>query len=214
MAEIRILEVLTPAPDQNLVSLEEARRYLGTDPKDDARLKDLIADGSAAVASYTRRVWRQETVKETWYRAWFDLYYSPYNFAPKPLVLARYPVSEVSLVTEGDSDLTDTGWLVQGEAGCLYRQSSEGRLESIGWCGDTVAVTYTAGYTLEKVPDDVQRATLTMCRTLSSMRDPALRSIDIPGVQAETYWVGQVGENGALPPEVTGLLSPHIDMRS
>jgi hypothetical protein len=214
MAEIRTLKVLTPAPDQTLVSLEEARRYLGTDPKDDARLRDLIADGSAAIAAYTRRVWRQETVQETWYRAWFDLYYARLGYAPKPLVLARYPVSVMSLVTEGDTDLTDADWLLEDGSGVLYRQSDNGMVSSVGWCGDTISVTYTAGYTLDKVPDDVQRATLTMCRTLSSMRDPALRSIDIPGVQAETYWVGQVGENGALPPEVTGLLSPHIDMRS
>jgi hypothetical protein len=230
MTEVRTLVVTQKAPDQDLVSLEDARIELGFPCTDDAKMKRWITQASAAIASYTKRVWRQETVTETWHSIWFGLYYGDWN-TPRPLVLSRYPVSNVAAVSEGDTDLTDAQWLLNGDNGLLYRlngdcsdqpvvnpltSSNPDALLMSWWAGNTTSVSYTAGYaTTDDVPADVQQACITLLRhrSTSARRDPALRSIDIPGVQAETYWIGAVGDNGALPPEVTGLLIGHIDMR-
>jgi hypothetical protein len=236
MAVLHTLVVVQKAPNQDLVTLEDMRIEFGFPSSQDAKMARWITQASAAVAAYTRRVWRQETVTETWHNNWFDLYYSSsFTGDPKPLVLTRYPVSSVAMVAEGDTDLTDTQWILENQGGLLYRTNDwapdpipsnpifPGVEPPIpdpvmtAWCGNTVTVTYTAGYlSTNDIPADVQQACTTLLahRSSSSRRDPALRSIDIPGVQAETYWVGQIGENGALPPEVVGLLTPHIDMRS
>jgi hypothetical protein len=64
---------------------------------------------------------------------------------PIPLVLKRYPVVSVDqvVITDGSESLTSSDWVIDGEAGLLYRQSDSGQV--IAWYG-TVAVTYAAGY--------------------------------------------------------------------
>ena len=104
---------------------------------------------------------------------------------------------------------------MDGTQGMLYRLSAGGT--PLSWYGSETIVTYTAGYDLlDDLPPEVEQACLIMMkhRWSSRSRDPLLRQISVPGVQEETYWVGGIGENAAVPPEAAGLLAQHIDMRS
>jgi len=219
MDEVRILEVVTPAPNHDLVSLSDVREELEAPRSQDARLRRYITAASAVVATFTRRVWREETVTETFYPSYFSgrSWYWPAGNGgkPAPIVLSRYPVSSIGSANIGEEPPLDpTSYLLDEAKGLLYyRPDGEGYV--YGGCGvNTVAITYTAGYALADVPPDVQQATMTMIRQryFSHGRDPYLRSIEVPGVQSESYWAGP--DQSALPPESVGLLSKHIDMRS
>jgi hypothetical protein len=221
----RITAVVTPAPNQDLISLQDARDELGTKRADDARLRRYIAESSAAIATYTRRVWRQETVTETFYFGgynwgggyngwdWGNRYHA--HGGPIALVLSRFPVASIDGVTIPDgTPLDPTGYVLDAAKGLLYRADDCSVYDA--W-GGNLSVTYTGGYKdVDDVPADVRQGCMTLVRhrAASFSRDPYLRSINVPGVQEETYWVGQIGESGSMPPETAGLLSGHIDMRS
>lgn len=223
MDEVRLLEVVAPAPNQDLVALADVRDELGAPRGQDARLRRYITAASSVIATHTRRVWRQETVTETFYRNYFSStggwswhYHSLHHRAsgkPIPLVLARYPVASVGAVVVVGADPNDPGaYQLDEPKGLLYNWDGENGVP-MPWSVDTVAVTYTCGYALADVPPDVQQACMTMIRQrfFSSGRDPYLRSINVPGVQEESYWAGP--DQSALPPESCGLLEKHIDMR-
>jgi hypothetical protein len=224
----RILDVVTPAPSQDLVSLTDTRDEFDAPRTADARLKRYITEASAAVATYTRRVWRQETVTETFYSAFFmggwgawgwgwGWRWSPYrrsDGAPNPLVLARYPVSSIISVVADGTAFDPTEYLLDGDKGLLYRWDPDGSI-GMAWAAQTVAITYVSGYQLTAdVPPDVQQACMAMIRQryFSRGRNPYLRSQTVPNVQEESYWAGP--DLSALPPETIGLLDRHIDMRS
>jgi len=220
---LRTLEVVT-ASEQSLVTLEVARDELGTKRADDGRVRRYIQEASSVVATYTRRVWRQETVTEVFHQSYFQpshfiadafRHLHGHDHAPRPIMLSRYPVIEVSALTDGEDVLAEADYLLNKPAGLIHRFDATSNVTR-PWSGLTLSVTYTGGYLLADVPPDVQQGCLTLMRHRYSARgrDPMLRSIDIPGVQSEAYWVGAQGENGAVPPEVAGLLAQHIDMRS
>jgi hypothetical protein len=234
MDSIRTLVVVTPAESQDLITVEDARDELGIENrKHDKRLQRYITQTSAAIAAYTRRVWLQETVQETIYRSYFQSYWNPYwnpyaysnwqrwryiDRSAQPVALARYPVPQIVQILEINSDtiLDPTEYLLDSDFGLLYRYDPiAGAI--FAWTGaETLQVTYISGFAdLDDIPPDVQQACLTQIRHRwwAWNRDPAVRSINVPGVQEEAYWVGQIGENGAIVPEAVGLLAPHIDMR-
>lgn len=224
---VPILDVVTPAPNQDLVSLTDARDELDAPRTSDTRLKRYITQASEAIATFTRRVWRQETVTETFYSPYFmgnwgswgwgwGWRWSPYRRSdgkPNPLVLQRYPVSSITSVVVDGTALDPTDYLLDGAKGLLYRWDPDGSV-AMAWGAQTVAITYVAGYQLADVPPDVQQACMTMIRQryFSRDRDPYLRSRNVPDVQEESYWAGP--DQSALPPEACGLLERHIDMRS
>jgi hypothetical protein len=219
VAELHTLEVVTPAANHDLVTLDEVRDELEAKRSQDRRLRRYIRDASAVIETYTRRVWRQETVKETFHPGWW--FHDHHHWQrqrqdgrPKPLLLARYPVVAVIALNDG-SDLTDADYMVQRDSGEVYRLADDG-MSTLPWPGGLTTITYTAGYPLAEIPPDVQQAVMTLVRHRYSSkgRDPALRSIVIPNVQEETYWVGAQGDNGAIPPEVAGLLAEHIDWKA
>jgi hypothetical protein len=224
MEDVRLLEVVTPAPNQDLVTLADVRDELGAARGQDTRLKRYITSASSIIATHTRRVWREETVIETFYSSYFGGYGYGWGWGwgwqhshrhdgkPKPLVLARYPVSSITSVWSGADLLDPAGYFVDKDKGLLYQWDGA---TIMPWthCANTVAVTYVAGYSLADVPPDVQQAAMTAIRVryFSHGRDPYLRSINVPGVQEESYWAGP--DQSALPPEAVGLLEKHIDMR-
>jgi hypothetical protein len=231
MDDTRILEVVKPAPNQDLVALADVRDELSAPRNQDARLKRYITSASSVISTYTRRVWREETVTETFYASYFmsgawggwggggwgyGWRWQPYRRAdgtPTPLVLARYPVSSIASVVVGDDPALDpTDYLLDETKGLVYHWDGE-RIVPRTWGTETVAVTYVAGYSLSDVPPDVQQAAMALIRVryFSHNRDPYLRSINVPGVQEESYWAGP--DQSALPPEACGLLEKHIDMR-
>ncbi len=72
-------------------------------------------------------------------------------------------------------------------------------------------VIYTAGYvSIAALPRPIEAACLGLVRHrwAARDRDPMLRSLAIPGVVTEQYWVGATGDDGAMPPEIAALLDP------
>lgn len=223
------ITVVKPAPNQDLVTLADVRAEFDAPRANDARLRRYITEASAAIATFTRRVWRQETVTETFYANYFTggwgwgwgigmgTLWHPYRSdgSPTPLVLMRYPASSVVSVVQDGTALEPTNYLLDGDNGLLYRWDATDSSSGFGmaWSPQTVAVTYVSGYPLADIPPDVQQACMVLIavRYFSYNRDPYLRSINVPGVQEESYWAGP--DQGAFPPQAVGLLEKHIDMR-
>lgn len=88
----------------------------------------------------------------------------------------------------------------------LLRLASDGVSPS-RWGTAALTIRYSAGY--YEIPDDLQTAALQWItlRWNARGRDLALRSIEIPGVLSETYWVG--GDMPGIPREVTDMLSAY-----
>lgn len=223
------LVVVTPAPSQDLVTLEDARSELGIkNRQQDARIKRYISQASAAIARYTERVWRQETVTEAFFlgygtrgsACWGNHLGWPHRHhsdgSQVPLVLKRFPSIAVTQLTVGGIAVDPETYRVDPDKGLLWRDWEVEDTSEATWGMGRTVVDYTGGYaTIEDVPPDVQQACFTQIRRLfyAGNRDPTVRSIDVDGVQAETYWVGAIGENGAILPEAASLLAPYMDMR-
>lgn len=69
----------------------------------------------------------------------------------------------------------------------------------------------TITYAYSNIPPDVTDVTLRGItqRWWSRDRDPLLMSIDQPNLGSKRWWVSRPGEQGTLPPEITGALAPY-----
>jgi hypothetical protein len=136
------LTVVTPAQDVSLVSLYEAKIGLNlassTDTALDEQLELLIEWSSAEIAALCNRVFAQETVIETFQNigSWNNRTY-----------LSRYPVKEITAITEDDVVMTTDDYTLDKETGLLIRNG--------GAWSTPIAVSYTGGYSL---PNDSPRA--------------------------------------------------------
>lgn len=75
------------------------------------------------------------------------------------------------------------------------------------------AAAILAAYSFQAIPDDVADAVLRLITTRFRQRgrDPMLMSKSNPQQGDERYWVGaQAGQNGALPPEIAGILDAYV----
>lgn len=201
-----ILTVTGPAGDTDLVTLARIKSELGiTDTSLDTLLGDWITEESTTVTDELNRVIAEETLEETFRRGGAS--------RAETLTLSRRPVSEIASVTEDGSALDTGNYEIDAEAGLIYRLSANGYRSH--WWASVIVVTYTAGYALpDAAPSWATKATI-IClthRLAAKGRDPALKEINIPGVIEKQFWVGSIGENGALPPGVEDLLSPHRDV--
>jgi hypothetical protein len=159
----------------------------------------LITQASGAIADYCKRVFAEEIVEQT-----FRL-----DRLHRELILARYPVSGVDSVVEGDVTLDAEDYEVNAANGVLVRL--HGGRECFWPCAK-ITVRYTGGYQLlDGMPFAVERAAIVLIKQWNSAsgRDPLTKEIEIPGVERTSFWIGGIGDNGALPPEVLGLLGPH-----
>lgn len=195
-----MLTVIIPASHQRLTTLATAKRDLGiTDTSGDVYLLDLIEWASAIASTYTGRVFAAETVSET-----FRL-----NRHTGDLRLERFPVVSVTSVIEGDRALSATEYEVDTQNGILRRLNANGRYI----CLPPVVVTveYVGGYILDApgrtVPADLEAAVLHLVRAewFARFRDPAVKSEDVSGVGATTYWIS----GDAIPATVESLLAPY-----
>jgi hypothetical protein len=200
---VSILTVVTPATKFDLTVLATVKEELGIatlDTTHDAQLARLIHEASIACATYCDLVFAEEAVAET-----FRL-----TCSTDTLLLARRPVSTVTSIAEDGVALAAADYAVDAVKGFLYRLDGDGGLST--WSGSKIVVTYTGGYALlDSLPRDIERACISLIKTMffQTTRDPLVRSVDVPGVMAETFWVGSIGDNGALPPNVTALLNPY-----
>ena len=194
-----LLTVLTPASSRALTTLATVKDEIGiTDDTADARLQRWIDEASERIETYLGRVLASETVRET-----FRL-----TGAPGCLGLARRPVAAVASIGVDGAALASDQYEIDATAGLLYPISGDQRVR---WFGYTVIVTYTAGYTsISALPRPIEAACLGLVRHrwAARDRDPMLRSLAIPGVATEQYWVGATGDDGDMPHEIAALLDP------
>lgn len=205
---ISVLTITTAAQDRRLLTVEEMRAAVNITGNDsDASLTLLEAKIAAsvtsecnvAVGSGGEPTLRRESLTQTIYQAHGEY-----------LVLARrHDVAIVSVVEDGVT-LAATDYLVESEAGLLWRMQDD---RPGWWTADKVVISYNAGFT--DVPADLKQAASDFARFAfnESKRDPALKSerIDVPQVleTERQYWVGSVpgqSNEGAVPDVVSGQL--------
>lgn len=222
------LTVTEAATSDDLVSLQAVKDELRiSGNSDDARIQRWIDECSAAIESYTRRRFPEETVTETFYRygpgtsvgmVWTmpTRVWSERLDHPRDLVLARYPVTELLGISEDGTDTDPTLVTIDAQSGLLMRMTPSGT--PYVWTSGKVVVSYTAGYLCPShTPPDLSMACYRMLTHRQSAwgRDPMLRRINLPGVQEEEYWVntGSAGSNPGISAEVQSLLDPYRDYR-
>jgi hypothetical protein len=194
-----LLTVLIPASSRALTTLATVKDEIGiTDDTADARLQRWIDEASERIETYLGRVLASETVRET-----FRL-----TGAPGSLGLARRPVTAIASIEVDGVTLASDQYEIDATAGLLHTISGDRR---VWWFGRSVTVIYTAGYaSISALPRPIEAACLGLLRHrwAARDRDPMLRSLAIPGVATEQYWVGATGDDGDLPPEIAALLDP------
>ena len=194
-----LLTVLTPASSRALTTLAIVKDEIGiTDDTADARLQRWIDEASERIETYLGRVLASETVRETFRLA----------SAPHCLQLGRRPVTAIDSIDVDGATLASDHYEIDPTAGLLYPISGEQRVR---WFGCTMIVTYVAGYaSIAALPRPIETACIGLLRHrwAARDRDPMLRSLAIPGVVTEQYWVGATGDDGAMPPEIEALLDP------
>ena len=194
-----LLTVLTPASSRALTTLATVKDEIGiTDDGADARLGRWIDEVSERIETYLGRVLATETVQETFRPAG----------SPGCLRLARRPVAAVANIAVDGVTLAGDQFEIDATAGLLYPISDGQRVR---WFACTVIVTYTAGYaSVAALPRPIETACIGLLRHrwAARDRDPMLRSLAIPGVATEQYWVGATGDQGDMPPEIAALLDP------
>lgn len=194
-----LLTVLTSASSRALTTLATVKDEIGiTDDAADARLQRWIDEASERIETYLGRVLASETARETFRLA----------DSSGCLRLARRPVTAIaSIDVDGVTPASDQ-YEIDSTAGLLYLISGEQRVR---WLACTVIVIYTAGYvSVAALPRPIETTCIGLLRHrwAARDRDPMLRSLAIPGVVTEQYWVGAAGDDGDMPPEIAALLDP------
>jgi hypothetical protein len=188
-----MLEVITPATTASLVTLNEAKGYLGISGiSQDPWLEVQIEAASKAVEGFLRRPIRSEIVEETFFNG------------RSTIVLERWPLISVTSVTEDGATLADgTDYKKEVRTGMLYRYSGGERQD---WTGTTTVVRYTAGYAT--VPTPIKEAVYLAVKGLreSLARDVGVKSERLEGVASMSYFAV---DGSGLPPEVTERLKPY-----
>lgn len=212
-----IVTVISPSATQDLTVLDRVKRDLGIDNNDsDDRLTELIHEESASFTDLVCRILASETVIEEFRTQWggHRQLISPRQNV-SVLRLTRYPVTEITSVTEGDDPVLDPSlYEVDAEPGLLYRLDADGNTHQ--WMRRTTVVVYTGGYTLlDTLPRKIETAVLSMIRSrwFSIGRDPTVRSRNIVDVGTVTYWSGPTGAGAGsdvlFPPEVQSAIDTY-----
>jgi hypothetical protein len=208
-----ITTVTTRATSYDLVALGDLKSDLQTSAAtSDDYLKRTISAASAAVAQYCNRVFAVESVSDRFIASGRHAAF-PIRTCTDRLQLSRWPIVAVASVTltlrDGSTQTLASGtdFLVDASVGQLIRLNVDGRASF--WPAGGLEVAYSAGYA--PIPYDIQDAVtrLVKARVASRMRDPLLRSENLPGLGANTYWVGASPDAGNLPPDVANALDSY-----
>src|SRR5690348_14647284 len=101
-----MLTVIDPADTHRLITLAAIKRELNlTHWTDDVFLAALIDQASAAVRSWCRRTFAEETVSETFYL----------DRPASPIELTRYPVTEIASITVAGTVLDPAEYEVEDD---------------------------------------------------------------------------------------------------
>lgn len=200
------LTVTAAATTRDFTTLATAKLEMGiTDTSSDALLQRWISASSANVEAYLHRQLAAETVREEFRQRVGEAK------VLGSVLLDRRPVTSITSVTV-DGSLLDPAEYQVNTASMLFRLTADERAD---WDFRKLVVVYTAGYSLIGVlPRPIEQATLLWIkhRWASKDRDPSLKSIVIPRVQEETYWVGGgSSKTPGVPDEIAGMLDAFAD---
>ncbi len=209
-----MLIVTTPAKSFDLTLLATVKAELGiTDRGSDAKLKGYIRQASDAVAQYCNRVFPIETVTETFrighlHQA-FPLSgsFQHHNRRHPELILKRYPITGIMSVTENDVVLDATMYELDPNEGTILRLCND---QYASWATGKTVIVYSAGFTIPTgLPSGVERAAIMLVKQYAAGgdRDPLVRTERVDGAGTTEYYQG---DGTGLPPDIQGLLNPHI----
>lgn len=206
------LEVLTPAPSLELLTVAELRAAAGLatgDASQDANLALLGLEAAEWIAGDICGIRTAggnpptvlaEEIRETFPALWLG----------PELVLARRFVSDVT-VTENGSALADTDFVVLDDRGVIQRMTTGYGLR---WQAAPIVVEYTAGFS-NGSPSNVPAAIKAMARDYVRMRytvgslDPTVKSERTDDLDSVTY--RDAGESrGSLEEDARQRLSRFI----
>lgn len=206
-----ILTVTQPSTTFDLTVVATVKAELGiTNRKSDDQLAVFIRQASGAAASYCNRVFALEGIKEEFWPDRDGMHHASrlLNGGLSVLQLRRYPIAEMTLVTENGVALTeDTDFRVDAENGFLYRINASGFTRH--WRTWPLVVEYSGGYALlDELPFPIERAVINMVKTAynAAKRDPLIMSESIPGIRDVRYWVPSGGTQTPFTSDVVELL--------
>jgi hypothetical protein len=146
--------VVPPATPYDLLTLEEAKTFLGiSDTSRDAQIQMWITMSSMMAAEMTDRVFAKERGRETWF-----------CMASPSLYLTHSPVkpADIESITEDGVGVASTEYVVEESAGHLYKAT--------GWT-TPIEIVYTGGYLCpEEVPADLKYATAVLIQEQRSQQ--------------------------------------------
>lgn len=194
--------VLVAPVTRDLTILPTVKEELGITKSDwDVLLGRLISEQSEVATKYCRRELAQATVID-----YFRLGSGSYL----PLIPSRRPVSSVTTLAEGETELVAaTDYETDSATGFLWRLTSDARTY---WPTEKIALTYVGGFELlTTLPRDIERAVLILIKQawFERTRDPRAKSETVEGIGRTDLWVGAIPGTGALPSEATALLDPY-----
>jgi hypothetical protein len=153
----RVVTVLTPASDFDLVSLDEIKLWFGipsADTSQDAVLNLYIDTYSDIIATYCNRVFAYETVSEIWRCVEHD-----YTNSMTRLFLSHYPLDDgapITLESPTGSTLDPSTYQIEWKSG---------KIELLQTCTEPITVTYSGGYNLpEESPPALKQAAALLVR--------------------------------------------------
>lgn len=196
----QILNVITEATSQDLVTLEEMKMKLGipdTNTTHDALLSELIENISDTIARMCNRTFAREQVEETFYQL--------NDGCSQRLYLSRWPLtlsdissigqsngsgSVVDILPDNILNSPDGTWVLEEKTGTLYRRQDAGY-----WQG-TVDVVYTGGYDLpDGAPPTLKFCVESLIREgyMSWIRDPSTFGVRL--ISHKESRIGYYGPN-------------------
>jgi hypothetical protein len=221
------VSVITPAKVRDLTTVANVRADLGlfgAMPTSE-QIGRFIAQASATAASFCRRTFGRETVRERFEIDWRRRC----DEDAEGLLLSRAPAIRILAVKVDSLTLTPSAYELTEQPAHLVslfylRQIVDG--EPQGLAGRAVTVEYEAGWllpgetrgdpattTAPDLPADVERAVIQLvgAAVSASGRDMMVKSEDVEGVGSFSYYVQ--GASAALPhPEAEATLAQYRRM--
>ncbi|MEN3212238.1 hypothetical protein PUR23_19700 [Methylorubrum populi] len=217
--------VIKSATARNLTTAAAARADLGLpdgSPADE-QIGRWIAQASASVASFCRRTFGRETMRER-----FEIDWRRCREDGEGLLLSRAPVVQIVSVKVDGFVLAPSAYELAEQSAhpvslFYLRHLLDG--EARAWAGRAVTVEYEAGWllpgeargepatTAPDLPADVERAVIQLVGAAASAsgRDMMVKSEDVEGVGSFSYYVQ--GASAALPhPEAETTLAQYRRM--
>ncbi len=218
-----MFSVVTPAPNRKLTTLANVKIELGiadADTSEDPKLNRLIDRISAMVVDYVyvpaavdgSKTLALETLNQKFAKSpW-------YGGSRCKMQLARRPVTEIVSVTIGATLIDPTDYDFDGGEGTMWRTGAVSIPGTIIYVpGQKTEVRFKAGWTVPNgsdpftLPLPLEGAVIGMIRAarFAADRDPTVKSEWTTDIERLDYWVGQIGENGAFPPDIASSIDDY-----